>query len=69
VYLETTIISYLAAHPSRDLVTAARQRVTFDWWASERERFSLYVSELVLREAAGDDADAVSRRCSAPRTS
>jgi predicted nucleic acid-binding protein len=62
VYLETTIISYLAAHPSRDLVTAARQRVTADWWASERERFSLYVSELVLREAADGDADAVSRR-------
>jgi hypothetical protein len=69
VYLETTIISYLAAHPSRDLVTAARQRVTADWWASERERFSLYVSELVLREAADGDADAVSRRCSVPRTS
>jgi len=31
VYLETTIISYLAARPGRDLVTAAHQQVTADW--------------------------------------
>jgi hypothetical protein len=27
VYLETSIVSYLAAQPSRDLITAARQQV------------------------------------------
>ena len=30
VYLETSIISYLAARPSRDLVTAARQQLARD---------------------------------------
>ena len=38
VYLETSIISYLAAHPSRDLITAARQQLTHEWW-SRRRRF------------------------------
>ena len=30
VYLETTIISYLAAKPSRDVVTAGHQQTTHD---------------------------------------
>ena len=32
VYIETTIISYLASKPSRDLITAAHQQITHDWW-------------------------------------
>ena len=28
VYLETSIVSYLAARPSRDLVVAAHQQIT-----------------------------------------
>jgi len=32
IYLETTIASYLTARPSRDLVTAAHQQITRDWW-------------------------------------
>jgi len=31
VYLETTIISYLAAHPSRDLAIAGHQQITHDY--------------------------------------
>ena len=31
VYIETTIPSYLAARPSRDLVTAAHQQITHEW--------------------------------------
>ncbi len=61
VYLETTIPSYLTARPSRDIVRAAEQEVTRAWWAS-RDRFDLYVSELVTKEvAAGDPAAAVQR--------
>lgn len=62
IYLETSIISYLAAHPSRDLVTAARQQVTHEWWRRRRNDFDLYVSELVHSEAAAGDDDAASRR-------
>jgi hypothetical protein len=43
VYLETSIISYLAARPSRDLVTAARQELTREWWARRRASFEVYV--------------------------
>jgi hypothetical protein len=62
VYLETTIPSYLAAFPSRDLVTAAHQQITHEWWNEARHRFSLVVSEAVVREIAGGDADAAARR-------
>ncbi len=62
VYLETTIPSYLAARPSRDLIVAAHQQVTHDWWGRARERFDLYISEAVLLEIRLGDPDAVERR-------
>lgn len=49
VYLETTVPSYLTARPSRDLIRAARQQLTRDWW-SGRAAFELFVSELVVEE-------------------
>lgn len=60
-YIETTIVSYLAARPSRDLVVAAHQRVTRDWWDSNSD-FDLFVSQFVLDEAASGDVDAATRR-------
>jgi hypothetical protein len=62
VYVETTIISYLAAWPSRDLVTAAHQQVTHQWWQTRRGGFELYVSEAVIEEASSGDPDAATRR-------
>jgi len=63
VYLETSIISYLAARPSRDLVTAARQQLTHEWWSRRRSAFEVCISELVVAEAAaGDPDDAAERR-------
>lgn len=62
VYLETTIASYLAARPSRDLVVAANQELTREWWARRRGRFDLYVSQAVLDEAFAGDSEAVARR-------
>lgn len=50
-YLETTIISYLAAWPSRDLITAAHQILTREWWERRRMDYDLYVSPAVLEEA------------------
>ena len=62
LYLETSVLSYLAALPSRDVVTAARQQVARDWWAARRAGFDLYVSQAVLSEAgAGDPAEAAKR--------
>jgi len=62
VYLETTIPSYLTSRPSRDLLVAAHQQLTSDWWNDHRDRFSLFISERVLREAASGDASAAARR-------
>ena|SRR5712692_6005791 len=62
VYVETSVISYLAARPSRDLITAARQQLTHEWWRHRRPQFEVYVSQLVLDEAAAGDPDAAARR-------
>jgi len=62
VYVETSIISYLAARPSRDLIVAARQQLTHTWWRERRPAFDLYVSQVVLDEARAGDPDAATRR-------
>jgi hypothetical protein len=63
VYIETTIISYLTAWPSRDIVRAAHQQLTRDWWATAAARYQLFASALVIAEsAAGDTAAAAARK-------
>ena len=62
VYIETSIASYLTSEPSRDLVTAARQQITHDWWSQRREDFDLYVSEFVITEASRGNAAMARRR-------
>jgi hypothetical protein len=62
LYLESTIISYLAAYPSRDLIVAAHQQITHEWWGRARSKFSNYVSQAVLDEISIGDPDAASRR-------
>jgi predicted nucleic acid-binding protein len=64
VYVETSVISYLIGRPSRDLVTAAHQQITRDWW-DQRSRFDLFVSQAVLAEATRGDADTAARRLEA----
>src|SRR5579862_5717538 len=62
VYLETTNPSYLTAWPSRDLVRAAHQQITRDWWDRRRTEFELYISQVVLRECQAGDATAAAER-------
>jgi len=62
IYIETTIFSYLTSRPSRNLVAAAWQQVTSDWWANQREKFELYISQLVVAEAERGDPEAAARR-------
>lgn len=66
VYLETTIPRSLTAWSSRDLIKAAHQQITREWWQS-RARFDLYISQLVLREASGGDVEAARLRLEALR--
>jgi hypothetical protein len=62
VYVETTSPSYLAARRSRDLVTAAHQQITHDWWDTARDRFDMYVSQAVLDEIRRGDPAYVAKR-------
>jgi len=55
VYIETTIPSYLAARPSRDLLVAAHQQITRDWWELRRPLFDVHISQAVLEEAREGD--------------
>lgn len=64
VYVETSVLSYLTALPSRDIVRAAHQQITLEWWA-QRDRFELFVSEMVLAEAGRGDPTAAGRRLAA----
>ena len=61
VYIETTIPSYLTAWQSRDLVRAAHEQITREWWA-RRDGFELYSSRLVVQECQAGDAQAASDR-------
>lgn len=62
VYVETSVISYLTSRPSRDVLTAARQTWTREWWDVADQHWSVAVSDLVLEEAARGDPVAASRR-------
>ena len=62
VYLETTIPSYLTARSGRDLVVAANQETTYEWWASCRDNYDLYISQLVSEEASAGDSEAAQKR-------
>lgn len=55
VYIETTIISYLTAKPSRDLIIAAHQQITSEWWTDVRPQVDCYVSPFLIDEASRGD--------------
>lgn len=65
VYIETSIVSYLTARPARDLIAAALQNATSSWWTTQRLRFEIYTSQLVVEEAEQGDNDAARRRLAA----
>jgi hypothetical protein len=62
VYIETSIVSYLTARPSRDLLVAAHQQLTVTWWEQQRAHYDLFTSQVVLAEARAGDPDAAQRR-------
>lgn len=62
VYIETSIVSYLAADPSRHPVTAANQRLTHEWWNTRQHDYALVTSEAVVREVALGDPAVAQRR-------
>ena len=65
VYIETSILSYLTARPSRDVLAAAHQQLTRSWWDFHQARFEVFVSPLVDEESRRGDPDAAHRRLEA----
>ena len=64
-YIETSVISYLTARPSRDATVFAHQMLTQQWWNEGRGAYELYISEYVRLEAAQGDTDAAGLRLAA----
>lgn len=60
--METSIVSYLTARPSRDLRMAAWQQITIQWWEEVRSQYELFTSQLVVTEAAEGNPEAAQRR-------
>lgn len=50
VYIETSVISYLTAKPSRDLIVVAHQQITNEWWENALPHYDIFVSPIVLEE-------------------
>lgn len=62
VYIETTVISYRMARPSRDLIIAAHQQIVHEWWEIALPQFDAFISPIVLEEISKGDADAAKLR-------
>jgi len=62
VYVETSVISYYVARPSRDVVVAARQAITQEWWLEVKNQFDIFISVLVTEEAGNGDSAAAEKR-------
>ena len=65
VHIETSIVSYLRQKPSSQVVTAARQLLTHQWWNHERENYQLVVSQYVIDEASAGDPTLATERLQA----
>ncbi len=62
VYIEPTVVSYLAARPSNNPVLAARQRASQQLWEDYADRFEFVISDIVNNEVRLGDANAAQRR-------
>ena len=62
IHIESTIPSYVVARPARDLLQAARQQLTRDWWDLQRGKYELFTTQIVLDEIANGEATMALRR-------
>jgi predicted nucleic acid-binding protein len=67
VYVETTVVSYFTARPSRDLLVAGHQEATCELWPRLAADYEPYVSALVYEEARHGDPDQAKMRLDAIR--
>jgi len=62
LYLETSVVSYKVARPSRDVLVLARQQVTREWWEKSLQKYDVYISGIVIQEAEQGDPEAARER-------
>ena len=62
IYIESTIPSHVVARPALDLLQAARQQLTRDWWDLKREHHELFTSQVVLDEITDGEAEMARQR-------
>ena len=65
VYIETSVISYFTARPSRDIIQTAYQEITRSWWEKIFPKYDNYVSVYVIEEISKGDKVASSLRLEA----
>ena len=62
IYIETSVISYLTSRPSRDLIIAAHQQITQDWWENSLKYYEPFISSVVIDEISRGDEKAAELR-------
>ncbi|MEG3937362.1 type II toxin-antitoxin system VapC family toxin [Microcoleus sp. S36b_A3] len=62
LYIETSILGYLTARSTKNLILAANIEVTKDWWEYRRSAFTMYISQAVLNEVAQGDTEIAVQR-------
>lgn len=62
VYIETSVVSYLVARPSKNIVIAAHQSSTLDFWNCLHE-YEVFISDIVIQEVSKGDETQAKLRC------
>jgi len=65
IYIETTVVSYFTAKPSRDIMIAGHQEATRELWTKLSTRYETYISALVFQEAGRGDPEQARMRLAA----
>jgi hypothetical protein len=70
VYIETTVVSYFTARPSRDIIIAGHQEATRELWPLLTSKYEAFISAIVYQEAEkGDPSQAKSQLAAIERFS
>lgn len=62
VYLENTVISYYTSRPIPDPIVRVHQEITKNWWPTAIKRYNIFISQMVIDEAAHGDSSAAKKR-------
>lgn len=65
VYIETTVLSYFTARPSRDIMVVGHQEATRDLWPDLTAKYDTYISAIVYEEARKGEPEQAKMRLTA----